>query len=570
MDSTHFLRLAIALIVTYLMHSTLLLSTAWCIDRRRWLSRHSVREKLWKCAAIAPLLTAFVQIGWTHSSPVWELELGSKPAELAESAAWNSVGDLAPFVRQRPARSEETTPQNAESVPTALMKTPQSHELGKTDVDGSAIVLVPAVSGNETGAQSQSDHSAQQDDGEDWIVQVTPKRTSKRTSPEPLSVQQIYNTATDSASNNSNAIIPQLPTRIAASHRPLPKRDTLRATEELLSHRNSSPINDPNPLSLAQRADVPSGFLFATWVVVAWIVVGFLRLCVLAVRIVLHLRSCVVAVEEITAATKVICDERGITRPVRVLSSARVAEPAACGILSWIILLPTGIEKHLSRDELTALLAHELGHLVRRDTVWIWIGRILTSCCSWQPLNLLAVHRWQQATEFQCDDWAVRETNSRVVLARVLTTVAEFKTKHSFSPGVSATAPPLSLRIERLLNSGSLNDACLSRKRKTVLLAMMLASLGAVTFFAPRLVWADVQETQPSVITSDHEGAGKKRALAKSETEQVELMRHDLQALIADFEVVLHLLNEQERDEATQAQAEAVLEHLARLRDAAK
>ena len=81
-------------------------------------------------------------------------------------------------------------------------------------------------------------------------------------------------------------------------------------------------------------------------------------------------------------------------------------------------MLPERAVKDLCEDELRALLAHELAHLVRGDSSWLCISRVVCSCLAFQPLNHLARREWQRAAEFLCDNWAVSRTQTPLALAR--------------------------------------------------------------------------------------------------------------------------------------------------------
>ena len=229
----------------------------------------------------------------------------------------------------------------------------------------------------------------------------------------------------------------------------------------------------------------------------------------------------------------------------------------------WAIVLPEGLEEKLSDDELAALLCHELGHLVRRDTVWLWFGRILTHAIPWQPLNFFAVQRWNQAAEFQCDDWAVRDTSSRIVLARVLANVAELKLRKTFSPGVPVSAPPLSLRIERLLSEKQSRDRWLTRRRKALLATGMLVAVSVMACCAPRLIWAESSNaTRPTATMATTELERSSAAADKS----LILLKEDIAAMVEDLELALQLLNEHEQDEEVVQRTHAILKRLDELR----
>src|SRR5262249_15676602 len=119
-----------------------------------------------------------------------------------------------------------------------------------------------------------------------------------------------------------------------------------------------------------------------------------------------------------------LCRSAACKRQVRLLSAPRCDEPAAFGLFRWTIALPSRAERDLSVDELRALLAHELAHLVSGDSWCLLAGRVVCSFFGFQPLNPLARREWQRAAESLCDAWAIRRTGQPLALARCLTSVA--------------------------------------------------------------------------------------------------------------------------------------------------
>lgn len=172
-------------------------------------------------------------------------------------------------------------------------------------------------------------------------------------------------------------------------------------------------------------------------------------------------QTCVVERGPLRRELDCLLREVGVRRRVTLLLSPQDSEPVAFGLFHWRIVLPKGIEQTLPHDNLRALLAHELAHLVRGDTVWLWVGRLLCSCCAFQPLNFLARRRWQQAAEFQCDDWAVRHGATPLALARCLTEVAERRLVRPLAvPALPAggAGSTLSKRVERLVRNDRQTD----------------------------------------------------------------------------------------------------------------
>jgi Zn-dependent protease with chaperone function len=166
------------------------------------------------------------------------------------------------------------------------------------------------------------------------------------------------------------------------------------------------------------------------------------------------------------------------------------AEPAAFGINRWTIVLPQRAVVALSEDELRALLAHELAHLVRGDSLWLCICRVLCSCLAFQPLNHLARREWQRTAEFLCDNWAISRTGSPLALARCLTEVASWRLETPAPAAIlAATGRKSGLvdRIERLLDARLVFDhrSDLGDRRRTAFAGAVV--LACLAFCAPRV-----------------------------------------------------------------------------------
>src|SRR5262249_23921782 len=143
---------------------------------------------------------------------------------------------------------------------------------------------------------------------------------------------------------------------------------------------------------------------------------------------------------------------------VQLLSAPDDPEPAAFGLARWTIDLPQRAVRDLSKDELRSLLAHELAHLVRGDSLWLCVSRLICSCLAFQPLNQLARREWQRAAEFLCDSWAVSRTGTPLALARCLAEVAGWRLSGKPSAALlTATGRKSGLadRIERLVETSN-------------------------------------------------------------------------------------------------------------------
>ncbi len=137
-------------------------------------------------------------------------------------------------------------------------------------------------------------------------------------------------------------------------------------------------------------------------------------------------------------------------RVPRLSISENVSGPIAFG---REICLPARVSTSLSLDEQRAVLAHELGHLMRRDPAWLVAAALIETILFIQPLNRLARRRLRIEAEFLCDDWAAERTGG-MTLARCLAEVAGWMKGETAPMPVASMAgncSQLVSRVERLI-----------------------------------------------------------------------------------------------------------------------
>lgn len=159
----------------------------------------------------------------------------------------------------------------------------------------------------------------------------------------------------------------------------------------------------------------------------------------------------------------------------RVTMSATIAVPAAVGLAE--ICVPEASFGLLPAEQQRALLAHELGHLAKRDPVCLAILNALARLVIVQPLNRVAVGRMRAACERAADDFAIRVTGDPVALARALSSLTAAIL--ILSGGASAAGSPIVERVQRIL------DARRSVNRSRARLVWAAGALAALVWLAP-------------------------------------------------------------------------------------
>ena len=206
-----------------------------------------------------------------------------------------------------------------------------------------------------------------------------------------------------------------------------------------------------------------------------------------------------------------LCRKAGVPAP-RLTVSDRLKGPIAFGNE---ICVPDRVPAQLTASEQRAVLAHELGHIVRADPAWLTVAACLESICCIQPLNRLARRRMREVSEYLCDDWAAERTGG-LVLARCLAQVAEWMQGEPAAPAIASMAgrcSELVSRVERLLEG-----AAPARPARLLIRASAgLLALAAVAWSVPGVAAEDISDaremvpqagaTEPLLITPVAQGS---------------------------------------------------------------
>jgi HEAT repeat protein/beta-lactamase regulating signal transducer with metallopeptidase domain len=170
-------------------------------------------------------------------------------------------------------------------------------------------------------------------------------------------------------------------------------------------------------------------------------------------------------------------------RPIKLTISDVCGVPLA--LTGRHIVLPARFLEQLDADQQRAALAHEMAHLIRRDSAWVIVTAVVERVFFFQPLNRLARIRMTESAEFLCDQWAVQHTGSPLALARCLSMVASWASPvtDKWAVGVSAMARSDSAMVRRVTHI--LNEPAPFARRPHVL--WLIIALAVVAVAAPRV-----------------------------------------------------------------------------------
>ena len=125
------------------------------------------------------------------------------------------------------------------------------------------------------------------------------------------------------------------------------------------------------------------------------------------------------------------------------------------GLRRPTVLLSAWMVRHLDARELEAVLAHELGHVARRDYLVGWLATVLRDTFCYLPTSWAAYRQLQHEKELACDDLAIGLTRRPLALASALAKVWQHALEGSRigpAQALIGTGGALEGRIARLLD----------------------------------------------------------------------------------------------------------------------
>ncbi len=116
----------------------------------------------------------------------------------------------------------------------------------------------------------------------------------------------------------------------------------------------------------------------------------------------------------------------GIGPPHRVvlLESTAIDDPVTVGLFRPAIILPSKVIPDLDEPDLTAILAHEYGHIRRKDFLVHLLCQLTSLPVAWHPGIQYLMAKISQTRELACDDYAAVRLGKRMLYARTLLRLA--------------------------------------------------------------------------------------------------------------------------------------------------
>jgi beta-lactamase regulating signal transducer with metallopeptidase domain len=131
---------------------------------------------------------------------------------------------------------------------------------------------------------------------------------------------------------------------------------------------------------------------------------------------------------EVERAFLRLCQQVQVGRDVVLRASDEVISPLAMGVWRATVILPISAVLSMPREELEAVIAHELGHIRRWDYLCNLVQTAVESMLFFHPAVWWLSRTVRERREVCCDEIAVRSCSDAAVYARALLRLEEQRT----------------------------------------------------------------------------------------------------------------------------------------------
>jgi bla regulator protein BlaR1 len=166
----------------------------------------------------------------------------------------------------------------------------------------------------------------------------------------------------------------------------------------------------------------------------------------------------------------------GERKRIQMFLSSASLEPGIFGIVRPVLVWPEGISARLEDVHVEAILAHELGHVRRRDNLFAAVHMVVEAIFWFHPLVWFLGTRLVEEREVACDEEVLELGSERQVYAESILKICEFCVGSPLACVSGVTGADLKKRIVRIMTPGVTRKLDLGKK-----ILLSAATLAAVT-----------------------------------------------------------------------------------------
>jgi len=163
-----------------------------------------------------------------------------------------------------------------------------------------------------------------------------------------------------------------------------------------------------------------------------------------------------------------------ITNHVALMVCKSVTEPGVWGIRKPVIVFPENMTAELQDAELEAVLIHELAHVSRKDNLFSYVQKVISSLFWFYPVIWWIDRQLLAERERACDDRVIEAGGRSRVYAAGLLKVLKFGLGFRMAGVSCASGSNLKKRIDHIINQDRIGGSAFLYRLTTVVAASIL------------------------------------------------------------------------------------------------
>jgi bla regulator protein blaR1 len=167
-------------------------------------------------------------------------------------------------------------------------------------------------------------------------------------------------------------------------------------------------------------------------------------------------------------------------KPLRMVLSRSSREPGIFGIARPVLIWPSGMSKRLEDAHVEAILAHELGHVRRRDNLTAALHMVVEALFWFHPLAWWLGSQLAEERERACDEAVLDLGAQRQVYAQSILKTCEFCMEAPLACVSGVTGADLKKRIVRIMTQRHAERLSVGRR-------LLLGTIGVAVVAGPVL-----------------------------------------------------------------------------------
>jgi beta-lactamase regulating signal transducer with metallopeptidase domain len=228
--------------------------------------------------------------------------------------------------------------------------------------------------------------------------------------------------------------------------------------------------------------------------------------------------------QEVERGFQRISKQINVGRLVALRISDEVISPLAMGVWRATVILPMSAVMGLPKEELEAVMAHELGHIRRLDYMWNLLQTAVESVLFFHPVVWWLSRTVRERREVCCDEIAVRSCAGATVYARALLRLEEQRAvKLRLAMAFGGCGGSLLGRVRKVLGEdmaveGRMTSGVSVAAAGALVMALLLGPKVGEAVATPMVaaahpVIAHVMAALPGVVVSQMDGANRRLAV---------------------------------------------------------